>query len=57
MKSFLEWMDRNRKPIGYTIGGLNVLMALNYALIGQFGLAVLWFVIGFFLLVDARGYK
>jgi len=57
MSKFVEWFNRNRRPIGYTIGGLNLLAAVNYYFQGQTGMAVLWTVIGAFLIWDAADYK
>jgi hypothetical protein len=57
MTKFLEWMNRNRKQIGYTIGGLNLLAAVNYYFQGQTGMAVVWTVIGLFLVFDAYEFK
>lgn len=57
MSKFFEWFGRNRKPIGYTIGVLNVLVAVNHLLHGETGLAVLWFVIGGTILFDTYEYK
>ena len=57
MSKFMEWFGRNRKTIGYTIGGLNLLVAVNHLVHGQWGLAVLWFVIGGFLVFDAYEFK
>jgi hypothetical protein len=57
MSKFFEWLSSKRKAVGYTIGGLNLLAALNYYLTGQTGLAVLWVVIGMFLIWDAAEYK
>ena len=57
MSKFLEWLGSKRRAVGYTIGGLNLLAALNYYLTGQTGLAVLWVVIGMFLIWDAAEYK
>lgn len=57
MNKFFEWFGRNRRKIGYTIGGLNVLAAINYAWLGMTGMAVLWTVIGVFLIWDAYEYK
>jgi len=54
MNNFLNWIHNNRRPIGYTIGGLNLLAALSHALNGNYGLAILWLVIGGFLVLDAR---
>ena len=57
MSKFFEWFGRNRQPVGYTIGGLNLLAALSYYLQGQSGLAMLWMVIGMFLIWDAADFK
>ncbi len=57
MDTFLNWFYRNRKPIGYTIGGLNLLAGVNHAFNGDYGLAILWIVIGGFLVIDARSFK
>jgi hypothetical protein len=56
MKTFLSWLIRYRKPIGYVIGGLNLLAALNYWINGQAALALLWVVIGSFIIWDAYDY-
>jgi len=56
MNNFLTWIQNNRRSIGYTIGGLNLLSALSHAFNGNYGLAVLWLVIGGFLILDARGF-
>ncbi len=53
---FFEWLGRNRKTIGYTVGGLNLLAALNYLVQGQYGLAVLWLAIGGMIVLDTRGF-
>lgn len=57
MDKFFVWFNTNRKNIGYTIGGLNVLAAVNHALHGNFGLAMLWLVIGGFIILDTHQYK
>jgi hypothetical protein len=57
MSKFFEWMYTKRKAIGYTIGGLNLLAAVNYYLQGQTGMAVTWTVIGMFLIWDAYEFK
>jgi hypothetical protein len=57
MSKFFEWFGRNRKPVGYTIGALNVLAGVNFLLQGDAGLAVLWFVIGGTILFDTYEYK
>jgi hypothetical protein len=57
MRKFFEWFSNNRKPIGYTVGALNVLSGVNFLLQGDIGLAVLWFVIGGTILFDTYEYK
>jgi len=57
MNTFLEWMYAKRKAIGYTVGGLNLLAAVNYYFNGQTGMAVTWTVIGLFLIFDAYEFK
>ena len=57
MNKFIEWFGRNRKTIGYSVGVLNLLAALNYALTGQLGMAVLWTVMGAFVIYDAYEFK
>lgn len=57
MSKFAEWLLSKRRPVGYTIGGLNILLGVNYALQGEAGLAILWIVLGSFLVWDAYEYK
>lgn len=47
-------LKRNRKPIGYGAGILNLLLALNYWLVGEQTLAALWFAIGMMFIWDAH---
>jgi hypothetical protein len=53
---FFVWFGRNRKTIGYTIGGLNLLLAVNYLIQGQYGMAMLWLLIGGMIVYDTRGF-
>lgn len=54
---FLNWFYSRRKPIGYTIGGLNVLAGINHIIHGDFGLALLWLAVGMMLIIDAHEFK
>lgn len=56
-EKFMLWFNRNRRPIGYTIGGMNILGGVNYAVQGNTGLALLWIVIGTLLILDAKEFK
>jgi hypothetical protein len=57
ISKFLDYVYSKRKPIGYTVGGLNVLVGVNHLLHGDFGLALLWFAIGMMLVMDAYEFK
>ena len=56
MDKFFIWFGRNRKTIGYTVGGLNLLLAVNYLIQGQYGMAMLWLLIGGMIVYDTRGF-
>jgi len=56
MNKFLDWLGRNRKTIGYTIGGLNVGNGIGQMLVGQAS-GLVWVVIGVFLIWDAYEFK
>ena len=53
---FLIWLGRNRRPIGYTVGALNLLVAGSHLAQGEYGLAILWLVIGAMIVIDTRGF-
>ena len=57
MNKFFEWFDRNRKTIGYTVGGLNVLNGLTNLLVGNVLNGILWVVIGAAIMLDAKYFK
>lgn len=57
MNKFTAWLDRNRKTIGYIVGGLNIGAGVGHALNGDYGLAVIWIIIGSFLVWDAYEFK
>lgn len=54
---FAEWFGRNRKTIGYTIGGLNLFAGLSYFIQGQYISGLLWLVIGSLIVFDTKEYK
>ncbi len=49
-----EWCGRNRQKIGYVGGACGVLAGLGYSLQGNYGLALLWVVIGGMIFIDTR---
>ena len=57
LEKFFVWFGNNRKKIGYTIGGVNVLSGINFALHGDYGLALLWLIIGGALILDSHQFK
>ena len=52
-----KWLMDNRVAIGYTLGGLNVLSGLADIAFGNYGLGLLWIVLGSLLIYDARVIK
>jgi len=57
MTQFLAWFDRNRTPIGYTVGGLNVLSGLADLALGNVFSGIFWILIGVVILFDTWQYK
>jgi hypothetical protein len=53
LDKFFIWVGRNRKEIGLTIGGLNILSGLSALVNGNYGLAIVGFTIGGALILDA----
>ena len=56
MNKFLEWFGRNRKTIGYSVGGMNMLSGLGQIASGNFWYGVMW-IIGAALILDAHEFK
>ena len=57
LDKFIVWFGNNRKAIGYTIGGVNVLSGINFAVQGNYGLALLWLIIGGAIILDSYEFK
>ncbi len=53
MDKFFEWTNRNRKPIGYTIGALNLLAGISNLVNDNYTLAVVNLAIAAILIADA----
>ena len=51
-EKFKVWFGTYRKPIGYTIGGINVLGGLQYFAQGNSAQGWLFFMIGYIILLD-----
>ncbi len=54
---FVAWLERNRRAIGYTAGGLNVLAGVNYLFQGQTGMGFLYLGIGIMLVLDTWEFR
>jgi hypothetical protein len=57
MNKFVELFDRYRKPIGYTIGVLNVLTGLADVSVGHTMTGILFLIIGALIIFDTKVYK
>jgi hypothetical protein len=54
---FVQWFERNRKSIGYTIGGLNIVSGLGQIADGQVWAGIVWLMLGVALVFDAHQFK
>jgi hypothetical protein len=54
---FVEWFSRNRKTIGYTVGGLNVFAGASYLFQGQTIAGIVWLIIGSMIIFDTQEFK
>jgi hypothetical protein len=52
MTKFLEWFDRYRTPIGYTIGGFNLVTGVFETALGNTFIGMFWMAIGAVILFD-----
>jgi len=57
MEKFMEWFGRNRKTIGYTVGGLNVLNGVVSLVTGNFWSGIIFIVLGSAIIFDAKTFK
>jgi hypothetical protein len=54
---FIDWFSRNRRTIGYTVGGLNAFAGVSYLFQGQTVAGIIWLIIGGMLIFDTREFK
>jgi len=52
MTKFLAWFDRYRTPIGYTVGGFNVVSGIFETALGNTFTGMFWMGIGAVILFD-----
>ena len=57
MDKFLNWFGRNRKTIGYTVGGLNLIDGIVSVLFGDYTNGILWLLVGIVILIDTKEFK
>jgi len=57
MSKFFDWVHENWKPIGYTIGTVNIISGLGDMMTGNFWFGLLWVFVGSFIIYDARTSK
>jgi len=57
MVNFINWYSNNRKPIGYTIGGLNLVSGSFAIMSGSMISGVACLVIGVLIVFDAKVFK
>jgi hypothetical protein len=54
---FIEWFGRNRRTIGYIVGGLNVLAGASYLIQGLIATGIVWVIIGSMIIFDTKEFK
>ena len=54
---FIEWFGRNRKTIGYIIGGVNLGSGIGYLITGDVTAGIAWLIIGAFIVIDTKEFK
>lgn len=54
---FFEWFGRNRKTIGYTVGGINVFNGVMSLAFGDTVSGIFWLILGSAIVFDAKMFK
>jgi hypothetical protein len=57
MDKFFEWFGRNRKTIGYVVGGANLGSGIVQIASGSFWPGIVWLVLGALIILDTRMFK
>jgi hypothetical protein len=57
MSKFLSWFERNRKSIGYVIGGVNLGSGVGHIINGDIANGVVYVILGLVLVLDTRMFK
>ena len=57
METFFTWFEKNRKTIGYVVGGMTLLTGLADLAVGHVLFGTMWIVIGVAILFDTKTFK
>jgi hypothetical protein len=57
MEKFFEWFGRHREPIGYTVGGINLLNGFVGIISGNAVNGICWILLGSAIIFDTRMFK
>jgi len=57
MSKFLSWFERNRKSIGYVIGGVNLGAGIGHIFNGDITNGIVYTILGLVLILDTRMFK
>jgi|APGre2960657505_1045072.scaffolds.fasta_scaffold465102_2 hypothetical protein len=57
MEKFFEWFGRHREPIGYTVGGINLLNGFVGIISGNVVNGIFWILLGSAIIFDTRMFK
>jgi hypothetical protein len=53
IEKFVFWLSENRKKVGYSLGGINMLCGINSLAFGQISNGFVLLFVGFVLIFDA----
>lgn len=54
---FIAWFGRNRKTIGYSVGGANIVSSIVHLSNGQIVSGVVWLIVGLMIVFDTYEFK
>ena len=57
MSKFLDWFQRNRKSIGYVVGGANLGSGIGQLINGEVANGTMMVVLGLAIILDTRMFK
>lgn len=57
METFITWFEKNRKTIGYVVGGMTLLSGVADLAVGRDFVGVMWIVLGAAILFDTKTFK